>query len=103
MMLVFRTYQRNSPARNPCPAGTADAVNIIFGRTWQLVVNDYGQLLNINTPRSKIRSYQYPQLACFKALQLFKTGSLAQVPVQRSCLYAIFDQFAGKVICRSYG
>lgn len=55
----LRFAQRDGDAAHPRTAGPANTVNIGFRDIRQVEVDDMGQLININSARSDVCSYQY--------------------------------------------
>ena len=68
--------QRDGVSLLPCPGGTSDAVNVIFGNVWQFIVDYMGQSIDIETACGDVGCDQDSGFARFKVSQGFGSCAL---------------------------
>ena len=87
-------------ARTAC---TADAVHVVFGDVGNFVVDDVGQLVNVDATGCNIGGHQGSQLAGLEARQGLRTCALALVAMQRHCGHAVLGQVLGHMVGAKFG
>ncbi|STQ45642.1 Uncharacterised protein [Ewingella americana] len=69
------THQRNRFTGGFRTASTANTVNVVFRYVWQLIVDDVRQLVDVQTARRDVSSYQHANAAVFEICQCASTGT----------------------------
>ena len=87
-------------ARTAC---TADAVHVVFGDVRNFVVDDVGQLINVDAAGSNVGGYQGSQLAGLETRQGLRSCALALVAMQRHGGYAVLGQVLGHMVGAKFG
>src|SRR5262249_26248829 len=65
---LFRRNQRDRLAGHPRAAGAADAVNVIFWRVRELVIDDEGQLLDVDAAGRDVGRDQHRAVAVLEVV-----------------------------------
>ena len=73
-------------------AGTADAVNIVFGMDWHVVVEDVADVGDVETARRDVGGNQQFQLAVAETGEHLHARSLVHVAMQRTGIELILGQ-----------
>ncbi len=97
MRLVVVINEADGDAIGAGAAGAADAVNVIDGRARQVVVDDGGEVLNVDSARSDIGGDQYVDGAVFKQAQHIGSFVLIQIAMESVGLYAVTLELGGEV------
>ena len=77
-----------------CAACSTDAMDVGLGLLGNVIVDDGGQLDDINTARCNIGCNQHIDLARFEAIECRHTGILTFITVNSHCLDAVLGQLA---------
>jgi hypothetical protein len=82
IVAIFGGAERQGSAGFPCPAGSANAVNVCLRLVGQVVVDDVGDILDIQAPRRDIRCNQNRRLGGSERGQGSRARRLTLVTVQ---------------------
>ena len=95
---LFGSGKRNRMAPLTCPAGAADAVDVILGILWEVVINDQLYARDVNTSGCYVRSHEDLVFAGFKALERFAALAESAVGMYFCCTMAHITDRTGKLL-----
>ena len=95
--------QRRRAALRSGAAGAADAVNEVLGHLRQVVVDDVGDVVDVQAARSDVGRHQHLEAAFLKSAQGFVTLRLRAVAVNHRGIEALARQFPGEPLRAALG
>ena len=99
----FGADERNRDARAARPTGATNAVYIVFGHVGDLVVDDVGQLLDVDPTRRDVGRHENPQAPFLELGEHLRSVVLALVAVNRAGRDAVFLELLGEAIGPVFG
>src|SRR5207247_8041629 len=100
--LFFGRHERHRLAGCAGATCAADAVNVILGDVWQLVIDDERHVLDIETARRDVGGDQDLQLAVLERGQRFEPRSLRLVAVDRRGGETVLLELPGESRCAMF-
>jgi hypothetical protein len=82
LLLIVRD-KRDCIAQSGGPSGTANAMDVVFGKSWYIIINHMRDPLNIDPARGDIGCDHHLELASFKAFHCLQALSLRATGVNR--------------------
>ena len=98
ILLLLRGAETDGRAVGTGAGRAADAVDVRFRHFGQVVVEDMGQLADVDAARGDIGGHQHFGIPGLEALQRRHTGGLALVAVDGRCRDALLVQVFGNLI-----
>src|ERR1700687_4312975 len=86
-----------------CTSGASDSMDKVFGYFRQVVIDDVGDVLNVNSARSEIRGHQNAVTPLLEASQRCCALRLRAVAVNHRGLDAFAIQIFGNSLCAALG
>jgi hypothetical protein len=80
--------QRHRASGNARASRATDAVNVVGGHQWQVVVDDKGQLGDVEPSRGNVGGHKHPNATGLEISQRARPGALALVTVDDGCSHS---------------
>src|SRR5699024_1712061 len=87
----------------PCPASAADAVHVGLLVVGALVVDDVGDIVDVDTAGGHVGGDQHVVLPAAERLEGLLAGALAQITVDGADLEAPLGEFVGDLLGGAFG
>src|ERR1700688_1899342 len=100
---LFLDEQRGSYAVSAVAASSADAVDEIFGHFRQVIINDVGDVFNVNTARREVGGYQNAIASLLKSSEGGGTLRLRAVAVNHGRREALAVKVVGDALGSALG
>ena len=82
--MIFGCDEADRMTHRLCPAGPADAMDVILGVRREIKIDDVSDAFNVNAPGGNIRCHKHAGLSILKILQGACSLVLAAVGVNRT-------------------
>ena len=96
-------WKENIPSVRACPAGASDTVDVVFGLGRQFVVDDEGQLGDVQSACGDVGGDEDAQAAFFEGVEGFKAALLGFVAVDGLGGKVAAHEVAGHLIDALFG
>ena len=96
-------HQGNGNAVRACPTGASDAVDVVFGLGWQFVVDDKGQLGDVQSACGDVGGDEDAQAAFFEGVEGFEAALLGFVAVDGLGGEVSAHEVAGNLVDALFG
>src|ERR1039458_3456376 len=99
----FNFTKGNGGTAHPCPACSADSVNVCFGDIGYVIIDHVRNIINIYPTRCNICSNEYRGLTIFKVAQGSLAGILCLITMDGISMYLrlmkYFHDAVGTMLC----
>lgn len=72
-----------------CPAGSADSMCVSFSILWYRIIDDMGHIVDIDTSRCDVCSYEYLHFFVFETLEKMFSLFLSEIAMQSFCTISL--------------
>lgn len=81
-ILIFRCHKTDRVAHSLCASGATNAVNVVLGVRWKIIVEDVSDAVDVNASGGYIRCDQHAGMAGFEVLEGSQSLVLGTIGMQ---------------------